>query len=230
LADYHGTGRLDLLSGASCCQHPFGFYVFPRSADGKFAASRRVNLRFPKEEFGGDFDLPANGLQGQTRVAVADWNGDGVPDLFVLIPTRMLGIAYGPLAGKDELTVQRLWPKGAEPVQLTDMIGLCVTDWDGDGLLDLVIGCTSAVYWCRNAGTKQAAARLEGPRRLVATTPAAIRSGVGVPGSNITGIAVADWNGNGRPDLIVSRIDYQKAANGLQPERNQVWLYLRKDR
>jgi len=64
----------------------------------------------------------------------------------------------------------------------------------------------------------------------VATTPAAIRSGVGVPGSNITGIAVADWNGNGRPDLIVSRIDYQKAANGLQPERNQVWLYLRKDR
>jgi hypothetical protein len=229
LADYHGNGRLDLLSGSSCCQHPFGFYVFPRLADGKFAAAKRVNLRFPKAQFGGEFDLSAQGLAGQTRVAVADWNGDGVPDLLVLVPTRMAGIAYGPLAGKDELTVQRLWPQGAEPAILTEMIGLCVTDWDGDGLLDLVIGCTSGVYWCRNVGTKRAA-QLEAPRRLVAVTPASVDSGVAVAGSNITGIAVADWNGDGRPDLIVSRIDSKKTAKGLRPERHQVWLYLRKDR
>jgi hypothetical protein len=229
LADYHGNGRLDLLSGGSCCQHPFAFYVFRRLADGKFAPSKRVNLRFPKEQFGSDFDLSEQGLRGQTRVVAADWNGDGVPDLFVLVPTRMLGIVYGPLASKDELTVQRLWPKGAEPAILTEMIGLSVADWDGDGLLDLVIGCTSGVYWCRNVGTKKAA-RLEAPRLLVATSPASVSSGVAVAGSNITGIAVADWDGDGRPDLIVSQIDYKKTAKGLRPERHQVWLYLRKDR
>lgn len=229
MADYNGDGRLDLLSGGSCCQYPFGFYVFRRLADGKFAPRKRVNLRFPKEQFGSDSDLPAGGLPGQTRVAVADWNGDGVPDLFVLVPGRMLGIAYGPLADKDELTVQRLWPRGAEPAILTDMIGLCVADWDGDGLLDLVIGCASGVYWCRNVGTKQAA-RLEAPRRLVATSPSYVSRGVAVAGSYVTGIAVADWDGNGRPDLIVSRADDKKTAKGLEPERHQVWLYLRKDR
>jgi hypothetical protein len=229
LADYHGNGRLDLLSGASCCQHPFGFYVFRRLGDGTFAPSRHVHLRFPKEQFGTDFELPAAGLRGQTRVAVADWNGDGVPDLFVLVPTRMLGVVHGPLAGKDELTVQRLWPKGAEPAILAEMIGLCVTDWDGDGLLDLVIGCTGGVYWCRNVGTKRAA-QIEAPRRLVTTSPAYVRRGIAVAGSDVTGITVADWDGDGRPDLIVSRLDYKTTAKGLQPEHHRLWLYLRTDR
>jgi hypothetical protein len=226
LADYQGDGRLDLLSGDSCCQHPLGFYRFRRLADGTFAPRQRVNLRFPKEQFGSDFDLPAQGLPGQTRVAVADWDGDGVPDLFVLVPGRVLGIVYGPLAGRDELTVGRLWPKGGEPAPLTEMVGLCVTDWDGDGLLDLVIGCASGVYWCRNVGTKRAA-RLEAPRRLVATSPARFGRGSEVAGSSITGIAVADWDGDGRPDLIVSRLDYKKTAKGLRPEHHRVWLYLR---
>jgi hypothetical protein len=227
LADYHGNGRLDLLSGASCCQRPFGFYVFRRLVDGKFAPRKRINVRFPNEQFGSDFDLSAQGLPGQTRVAVADWNGDGIPDLFVLIPTRMLGIVHGPLVGKDELSVQRLWLKGAEPALLTEMIGLCVTDWDGDGLLDLVIGCTRGVYWFRNIGTKREA-RLDAPRQLVATSPAHVSPGDAVAGSQITGIAVADWDGDGRPDLIVSRADYKKTAKGLQPEHHRIWLYLRK--
>jgi hypothetical protein len=229
LADYHGTGRLDLLSGDSCCQSPFGFHVYRRLPDGKFAPRKRIILRFPPEQFGDGWDLPVGGLQGQTRVAAADWNSDGVPDLFVLTPTRTLGLVYGPLVGKDELTVQRLWPKGGEPAVLTEDIGLCVVDWDRDGLLDLVIGCHDGVYWCPNIGTKRAA-RLEAPRRLLATKPASITAGVAVAGSNITGIAVADWDGDGRPDLIVSRMDYKKTAKGLQPEHHQVWLYRRTDR
>jgi hypothetical protein len=229
LADYHGGGRLDLLSGQSCCAHPFGFYVYRRLANGKFADRKRVNLRFPPEQFGSGFDLSASGLAGQTRVAVADWNGDGHPDLFVLVPTRTLGVVYGPLAGKGELIVQPLWPKGSEPAFLGDMIGLCVVDWDKDGLPDLVIGCHGGVYWCRNVGTKLLP-RLGEPQRLLVTQPATVRRGVAVAGSNITGIAVADWDGDGRPDLLVSRMDYKKTARGLEFERHRIWLYLRKDR
>ncbi|HEV3262131.1 MAG TPA: VCBS repeat-containing protein, partial [Gemmataceae bacterium] len=126
MADYHGDGRLDLLSGANCCQWPYGFYVFPRQPDGTFTPRKRVNLRFPKEQFDG-FDASVQGLPGQTRVAVADWNGDGIPDLVVLVPTRTLGIVYGPLKGKEELTVQRLWPKDlVEPSWLTDTTSLSV--------------------------------------------------------------------------------------------------------
>jgi hypothetical protein len=216
LADYHGDGRLDLLSGQNCCKHPFGFYVYRRLPDGKFAARKEVNLRFPPEQFTG-FDLSAQSLAGQTRVAVADWNGDGTPDLFVLVPTRTLGIVYGPLKGQDELTVQHLWPKGVgEPNWLAETTSLCVVDWDGDGLPDLVSGGPHSVSWLRNIGTRKTP-RLGSPRLLIAN-----------PASTITGIAVADWDGDGLPDLIVSRLEEKRTAKGLEPEHHKVWVYLHK--
>jgi hypothetical protein len=216
LADYHGDGRLDLLSGQNCCQHPFGLYVYRRLPEGKFAARKRVNLRFPPEQFVG-FDSSEQGLRGQTRVAVADWNGDGIPDLLVLVPTRTLGIVYGPLKGKDELTVERLWPNGLdEPSWLTDTTSLCVVDWDGDGLPDLVIGGPHGVSWLRNVGTRKKP-QLDSPRLLIAS-----------PAATITGIAVADWDGDGRPDLIVSRLEEKRTAKGPEAEHHKVWVYLRK--
>jgi hypothetical protein len=215
LADYTGDGRLDLLSGANCCQCPYGFYVFRRLAGGKFAPRQRVDLRFPEKQFD-DFSLSRNGLAGQTRVAVADWNGDGIPDLLVLVPTRTLGIVYGPLKGKDDLTVQRLWPKDSEPSWLTETTSLCVVDWDRDGLPDLVLGGPHSVFWLRNVGTRKKP-QLDSPRLLI-KSPAAI----------ITGIAVADWDGDGRPDLIVSRLEQKKTGKGFAPEHHKVWVYLRK--
>jgi hypothetical protein len=217
LADYDGDGRLDLLSGANCCQWPFGFYVFRRRPDGTFAPRKHVNLRFPPGQFDG-FNLPVGGLPGQTRVAVADWDGDGVPDLLVLVPTRTLGIVYGPLKDKDELTVGRLWPKGSDSSAVADSTSFCVADWDGDGLPDLVLGCRSGVYWMRNVGTRRKPQL--GPARLL----------VADEGSGVTGIAVADWDGDGRADLVLSRMEYRKTARGLQPQHHRVWVHLRKRR
>jgi hypothetical protein len=48
------------------------------------------------------------------------------------------------------------------------------------------------------------------------------------PLSFVIGIAVADWNGHGRPDLIVSRMDHRQTPKGLVPEHHKVWLYLRR--
>jgi len=71
------------------------------------------------------------------------------------------------------------------------------------------------VYWCRNVGTKQAAKF--GPSQLLVADNDRVET---------TGICVADWNGDGRPDLIASRLEY-KTADTHRWQQN-VWVYLRR--
>jgi len=205
LADYDGDGLADLLSGCDCCEHAFGFYLFRRQKDGSFAARQRIELDFPKDKFDRGTEFPDTGLRA--RVAVTDWNCDGIPDLLVGGNTHVLGVVYGPLASKKALTVERVWPKGKEPVGMMST-NLCVADWDGDRLADLVVGGEvggkRGVYWLRNVGTKREP-RLAEPKPLILD-------------ENFfrlrTGVCVTDWNADGRPDLIASR-------------QHQVWVYLR---
>ena len=113
MADYDGDGRPDLIAGSDCCQEGC-FYVFRRLKDGGFAPRQRVKPVFPQEQFGRLWSRP-DALA--SRVAVADLNGDGKPDvLFGAEYWKTLGVVYGPLAGKDELTVQRMVRPGGIPV------------------------------------------------------------------------------------------------------------------
>jgi len=206
--------------------------VFRRLKDGRFAPRKRVNLVFPDEQFD-PLEFPVNGLR--TRVAVADLNGDGTPD--VLIGGGRwgtFGVVYGPLAGKDELTVQRIWPKDQDPFPPSTRMSTnpCLADWDGDGLPDLILGISEensahrsrGVYWCRNVGTKRAP-KFGRPQLLIADNDS----------WQTTGICVADWNGDGRPDLIASRMEYEVKTRDAGPVRyiprhHKVWVYLRRSR
>jgi hypothetical protein len=220
LADYDGDGRVDLVAGSDCCQDGC-FYVFRRRKDGGFAPRQAVKPIFPPEQFG---RVSNDALQ--SRVAVGDLNGDGKSD--VLIGGRFsphVGVVYGPLDGKDELTVQRLWPKGKEPLSPTNRLNtnLVLADWDRDGLPDLVLGFTErsgtgwrsrGVSWCRNVGTKKEP-KFGPPQLLVEDKDR----------EEISGLCVADWNGDGRPDLIASRIEYKGTGTAW---RQKVWVYLRR--
>jgi hypothetical protein len=232
LADYDGDGLADLISGSPCCQRPPRFHVFLRKKDGKFASRRQVTLDYPKDRYEVVMELPLMGLQ--SRVAVADWNGDGIPDVLIGGDTKVLGVAYGPLAGKDVLTIERVWPKGKEPLRPMTT-NPCVADWDGDGLPDLIVGgCTErrdyppedaaktrGIYWLRNRGPKGSPKFAE-PKLLIADDDR---------WSFITGICVADWNGDGRPDLIVSHHECYRVGEGsFSTRKHHVWVYLRQAR
>jgi FG-GAP-like repeat len=227
LADYDGDGLLDLIAGSDCCQEGC-FYVFRRLKDGGFAPRQRVKPVFPPQQFGQVYTDTM-----RSRIAVADLNGDGKPDVLISgggwNAWGAVGIVYGPLAGKDELTAQRIWPKGQEPFPPTPITRMStnpvLADWDGDGLPDLILGLgertrdgwrSRGVYWCRNVGTKQAAKF--GPSQLLVADQ---------DGAETTGICVADWNGDGRPDLIASRIERSKEG-GARPWHQKVWVYLRR--
>ena len=218
MADYDGDGLPDLIAGSDCCQEGC-FYVFRRLKDGGFAPRQRVKPVFPPQQFG-----KVDTLDMRSRIAVADLNGDGKPDvLFGAEYWKTLGVVYGPLAGKDELTVQRMWPDGQEPfAPMSPSTNPVLADWDGDGLLDLILGLgewtgggwrNRGVYWCRNVGTKREPKF--GPSQLL----------VADRDERITGICVADWNGDGRSDLIASHIESEGGARW----RQKVWVYLRRD-
>jgi hypothetical protein len=230
LADYDGDGLADLITGSDCCQEG-RFYMFRGLKDGGYAPRQAVKPVFPPQQFDRRWTR-SNVLQ--SRIAVADLNGDGKPDALIGAAERnTLGVVYGPLAGKHELTVERMWPEGQEPFARPAPSGSfkaistnpVLADWDRDGLPDLILGVREwgkdnwsrrGVYWCRNVGTKQAAKF--GPSQLLVAEKDA---------ESITGIGVADWNGDGRPDLIASRL-HEVDREGKRRFHQKVWVYLRR--
>jgi hypothetical protein len=97
-------------------------------------------------------------------------------------------------------------------------------DWDGDGKVDVLLGTESAeVFFLRNIGTAQKP-EFEEPRRLELTGMPALGGGAGKPATTRGRIAVADWNNDGKLDLLVGAFYYdnEKAMGG------NVWLFLRK--
>jgi hypothetical protein len=81
-------------------------------------------------------------------------------------------------------------------------------DWDGDGLFDLVCGSASgAVVWFRNVG-KRGKPLLAPPETLVPATPNSgymvwLEPGAAPQPGIRAQIDVVDWNGDGKPDLLV---------------------------
>ncbi len=153
---------------------------------------------------------PNNQLYGANLVAIADVNGDGYNDLVITDP--------GP-SGCTAPTVSVLLQNSASPGQFAAPVsyatpGACeaesivVTDVNGDGYPDIVIGSESGVtVLLQNAaspGTFEAATSYSAP--------------------NANEIAVADVNGDGLVDIIVPTGPAQSAANGIIPNAPGVLL------
>lgn len=154
-----------------------------------------------------------------------DWDGDGLTDFVV-------GARHG-----EVVLVRNLGATFAEPVALVKApagdAGPHVADWDKDGDLDLLVGDASGrVTLYRNEGTRKA------PRLAAGETLLPERGGRFVEerckSSELCAMRakpwVTDWNGDGKPDLLVGDFHDHRAPgkNGNDQMHGWVWLYLRK--
>ncbi len=87
-----------------------------------------------------------------------------------------------------------------------------VVDWDGDGLLDLLVANNRSVHFYKNIGSRQV------PRFSPATRIQSADNDITTMES-LSGIAVVNMGGNARPDLVVS-------ARATDGGPSQLFVYL----
>jgi hypothetical protein len=184
VADVNGDGKPDLVVANECVDSDCSsgsVGVLLANGDGTFQ---------PAVTYGSGGDQPRS-------VAVADVNGDGKPDLLVANCTSTSGCLspgiVGVLLGNGDGTFQPVvtYGSGADWA-----LFVAVADVNGDGKPDLLIAnqcfstsnCTGAVGVLLGNGD--------------GTFQTAVAYGSG--GNNGMSVAVADVNGDGKPDLLVA--------------------------
>ena len=147
-----------------------------------------------------------------SRVAVADWDDDGLADLLVgggrghVLFYRNVGTKTDPHFGSARL----IMTSDGKPLDSGWCAAPCVVDWDGDGVTDLLVGCErNRAVWFRNEGTnKERRLVLKGfvmvgdkPMELPITPVPKSPEGV-YQLDYYPVIEAVDWNGDGKLDLL----------------------------
>ena len=194
--DLDGDGIGDVLTGC----YPGELYFFKGKGKGEFAAPVKLQR-----------DGKAINLGASSTVFAADWRGTGRLDLMV---GNMRGDLY--LLPNDGTNVKpaygapRKLEAGGQPIKGPHHGDAqpVAADWDGDGLLDLIVGWgDGSVVWYRNVGSRTEPKLAKGvplvrpalPPNYDANAPA---SRDAKPGARAK-VCVVDWNGDGRLDLLV---------------------------
>jgi hypothetical protein len=209
-ADFDGDGDLDLLCGSFLDRFTYFRNVGTRAAP-EYAVG--VELR-------GDDGAPL-AMELEMIVPVAfDWNRDGHVDLIVGDEDgRVALVAHTGRVGADGTPVFRApvyFSQEADTLKCGALATPVGIDWDGDGDDDILSGNTAGfIEWFENLGGRGVAGpRWAAPRRLeVDGRPFRVMAGINgsIQGPaeakwGYTTFSVADWNGDGLPDIVLNSI------------------------
>lgn len=205
--DLDGDRIKDVISGS----WPGEIYFFKGIRGGAFA-----NAETLKHEDGKNINVG-----NASAVAVTDWNGNGKLDL--VIGTIDGDVYFVPQSGSSKLTFgkQEQIHAGGKPINIHDG-GPFIFDWDTDGIHDLIIGGDDGSVTFFKASKSNGKTTLAEGVILIEPLKEEAYSGFkvnpktkelinGRSGSRAK-ICVADWNNDGKTDLIVGDFSF------IQPE------------
>lgn len=193
LVDFDGDGLNDIVS----CSGNGGIVVFRRRKDRSFAEGETLKRADGLEMVG----MPGTG------VYAADWDGDGDLDLVLTMPRtgicllRDTGSRRQPAYGDPEA-----FKTDDEPINARfGNAAPVAADWDGDGLVDLVVGAgDGSVMLYRHIGAADAVTVKEGealvPQFFYDEEDQTPKPGRGAHP------CVCDFDGDGRLDLLVGDV------------------------
>lgn len=193
VADFNRDGHLDMVLGV----HLHGLIVLLGDGKGNFTDwSKGLDFRVPKAGLEPGFTSRA--------VAAADWNGDGRPDIIALGEGPRLNLDRGQAAADNSNGIviylnqgNGSWVRKDQGTGNDQLFGdtVEVADVNGDGKLDIVTpsnsyGRKDIVTYGKKDGSWQA------------VNVPAVR-----PATYVRGIAIADFDEDGRKDVAIGFIN-----------------------
>lgn len=209
-ADFDGDGDLDLV----CGEFLDGFTYFENKGtrrEPRYAAGRRLRTAD---------DQPLTMDLEMIVPAAFDWDRDGDADLVVGDEDGRVALVENVGRMRDDRTPQFLPPRYFQQEADTLKCGALASpvgcDWDDDGDFDIVSGNTAGyIEWFENlSGPNVAEPKWAAPQRLQADGET-FRVMAGPNGSiqgpaeakwGYTTLSVADWDGDGRKDVVLNSI------------------------
>lgn len=231
--DWDGDGDIDII-----CGNTAGYLAFIENLSGpgverpRWAAPRYLEAdgKVIRLQAGpnGSIQGPCEAKWGYTTQTVADWDGDGLPDLVVnsiwgkVHWYRNIGTRKAPkLAAAQPIEVEwdgpqpRLawgWLRPEGKALLTQWRTTPVAvDWNGDGLMDLVMLDHEGYLAFFERARRDRQLVLLPPRRVLCDEEGQpLRLNTNVAGrSGRRKLCVGDWDGDGKLDLLVNSANAQ---------------------